>query len=76
MPESTTPPLRGRRGRDRRIAEDVARDFAARHAPPAEDEVIDFDIGAVDHEIDDARRAEARDGAPPKKAKRAMRPLP
>ena len=31
MPESTTPPLRGRRGRDRRIAEQVAKDFAARH---------------------------------------------
>ncbi len=74
MPESTTPPLRGRRGRDRRIAEDVARDFAARHAPPAEADVIDFDIGAADAEVEDARRAEARDGEPPRKAKRTARP--
>ncbi|MEA2578071.1 MAG: hypothetical protein QOD78_1659, partial [Chloroflexota bacterium] len=74
MPESTTPPLRGRRGRDRRIAEDVARDFAARHASPAAEDVVDFDIGAVDAEADDARRAEAREGAPPRKAKRAARP--
>ena len=29
----TTPPLRGKRGRDRRIGERVAADFAARHAP-------------------------------------------
>ena len=30
----TTPPLRGKRGRDRRIGERVAADFAVRHAPP------------------------------------------
>ena len=74
MPESTTPPLRGRRGRDRRIAEEVARDFAARHAPPADDDVVDFDIGAVDAEVDDARRAEAGDGAQSRKTKRPARP--
>src|ERR1700754_620679 len=62
MPDT---PLRGRRGRDRRIAERVATDFAARHAPaPAEDEV-DFDVAAVDAEVDDARRsaAQGRPGA-------------
>ena len=53
MPDT---PLRGRRGRDRRIAERVATDFAARHAPPSADEEVDFDIGAVDTEVEDARR--------------------
>ena len=53
-----TPPLRGRRGRDRRIAERVATDFAARHAPLAPDESVevDFDIAEVDAEVEDARR--------------------
>ena len=57
-----TPPLRGRRGRDRRIAERVATDFAARHAPPSPDDEVDFDVAAVDAEVEDARRA------PPKHA--------
>ena len=69
MPESTTPPLRGRRGRDRRIAEQVAAEFAARHAPPRDEDAIDFDIGAVDAEVEDARRAqaEAESGAAPRR---------
>ena len=58
MPDT---PLRGRRGRDRRIAETVASDFAARHAPPSPDEEVDFDVAAVDAEVEDARRP------PPKK---------
>jgi hypothetical protein len=41
-------PLRGRRGRDRRIAERVATDFAARHPAPAPDEAVDFDLAEVD----------------------------
>src|SRR3954470_13029540 len=63
MPDT---PLRGRRGRDRRIAERVATDFAARHArpsPEAEAEV-DFDVAAVDAEVEDARRGVP---APPKR---------
>jgi transcription-repair coupling factor (superfamily II helicase) len=60
MPESTTPPLRGRRGRDRRIAEQVAKDFAARHAAPRDADVLDFDVGAVDAEIEDHEREAAR----------------
>ena len=48
MPDSTRPPLRGRRGRDRRIAERVAADFAVRHAPTRDDEAVDFDVAAVD----------------------------
>jgi transcription-repair coupling factor (superfamily II helicase) len=74
MPESTTPPLRGRRGRDRRIAEQVAKDFAARHPRPRDEDVIDFDIGAVDAEVEDARRAAAPSGPSPAKASRAARP--
>jgi transcription-repair coupling factor (superfamily II helicase) len=57
-----TPPLRGRRGRDRRIAERVTADFAARHAPPAADRV-DFDVAEVDAEVEDAERANNGDVA-------------
>jgi transcription-repair coupling factor (superfamily II helicase) len=53
-----TPPLRGRRGRDRRIAERVATDFAARHAPPSPEAEIDFDVAAVDAEVEDTQRAQ------------------
>ncbi|MGH2476683.1 MAG: hypothetical protein ACRDIL_15600, partial [Candidatus Limnocylindrales bacterium] len=59
MPEAPRPPLRGRCGRDRRIAEQVATDFATRHAPPAPEDIVDFDIGAVDAEVADAREATA-----------------
>jgi transcription-repair coupling factor (superfamily II helicase) len=55
-----TPPLRGKRGRDRRISERVAADFAARHAPPIDDDAVDFDVAEVDAEVDDHDRAEAR----------------
>ena len=71
MPESTTPPLRGRRGRDRRIAEQVAKDFAARHPRVRDEDAVDFDIGAVDAEVEDARRSEASTGRSPAKARRA-----
>jgi transcription-repair coupling factor (superfamily II helicase) len=57
----TTPPLRGKRGRDRRIGERVAADFAARHAPPTDDDAIDFDVAEVDAEVADHLRAEVRD---------------
>src|SRR4051812_7111796 len=56
MPDT---PLRGRRGRDRRIAERVATEFAERHAPPRPENETDFDVAAVDAEVADARR---RDG--------------
>ncbi|MFL5779388.1 MAG: transcription-repair coupling factor [Chloroflexota bacterium] len=52
--------LRGRRGRDRRLAERVAGDFATRHAPPAEAQAVDFDVAEVEREVEDAARAEAR----------------
>lgn len=72
-PSSTTPPIRGRRGRDRRIAEQVAAEFAARHAPPKDDDAIDFDVAAVDAEVADARRAEADAVAGPETTPRAAR---
>ncbi len=50
-----TPPLRGRRGRDRRIAERAASEFAARHAAPTR-EAADFDVAEVDREVEDAQR--------------------
>ena len=53
MPDT---PLRGRRGRDRRIAERVATDFAARHPRPSPETEVDFDVAAVDAEVEDARR--------------------
>ena len=72
MPESTRPPLRGRRGRDRRIAEKVAADFAARHAPVRDDEAVDFDVAGVDAEVEAARRDETRRAASSKpKSRRA-----
>src|SRR6188508_1013944 len=60
MPESTPPTLRGRRGRDRRIAERVAEEFASRHAAKNDEDAVDFDVAAVDAEVEDARRAPAR----------------
>ena len=70
-------PLRGRRGRDRRIAEQVATDFASRHAPPRPEDEVDFDVGEVDAEVADARRPEAEDGQRTRAAARARpRPAP
>ncbi len=64
MPET---PMRGRRGRDRRLAERVATDFAARHAPPSPETEVDFDIAAVDAEVEDVRR-------PPRQPQKPARP--
>jgi transcription-repair coupling factor (superfamily II helicase) len=68
MPDSPRPPLRGRRGRDRRIAERVAADFASRHAPSRDEDALGFDVAAVDAEVEDARRKAAR---PPRAPRRA-----
>ena len=70
-PSSARPPIRGRRGRDRRIAEQVAAEFAARHAPPKDEDAIDFDVAAVDAEVEDARRAGARAESRPTRAPRS-----
>ena len=54
-----TTPLRGLRGRDRRIAARFASDLAARHASAPPDDAVDFDTAAVDAEVEDARRRQA-----------------
>ncbi len=64
-----TPPLRGKRGRERRIGERVATEFAARHAPPDPTDQVDMDVAEVDAEVEDARRAE-------RTAETARRPVP
>jgi transcription-repair coupling factor (superfamily II helicase) len=74
MPESTRPPLRGRRGRDRRIAEKVAADFATRHAPVRDDDALDFDVAGVDAEVEDAQRAKALPRPRPAARRRDDRP--
>ncbi len=67
--------MRGRRGRDRRIAERVATEFATRHAPPRPEDEVDFDVAAVDAEVADARRPPAvpRPAAKPATAPAAAR---
>ena len=55
-PDPSRPPIRGRRGRDRRIGERVAAEFAARHGPGQAPGSIDLDVAAVDAEVADARR--------------------
>ena len=75
MPESTTPPLRGRRGRDRRIAEQVAEEFAARHALRRTADgtsEVDFDVAEVDAEVEDFEAAESA----PRPSERARPPGP
>ena len=53
-------PLRGKRGKERRLGERIATDFAARQAtlePAAE---VDFDIGDAEASIEDHLDAERR----------------
>ncbi len=75
MPDT---PLRGRRGRDRRIAERIATEFAERHARPHPEAELDFDVAAVDAEVEDARREATttaeRPPAPPRPARPAVPP--
>ncbi len=75
----TTPPLRGKRGAERRLGERVSEDFRARHRART-DEAVDFDVAEVDREVEDVRRAEAaaraREGATPSQAPRGGRRLP
>ncbi len=63
-PTRATPPLRGRRGRDRRIAAQAASEFAARHAPPRDEDAVDFDAAAVDAEVEDVARVDGHQPAP------------
>ncbi len=55
-------PLRGRRTRERRIAERVAEEYEARRSglagTHAEADEVDFDVAEVDAEVEETRRAE------------------
>ncbi len=53
----TMPPLRGKRGAERRLGEKTLDEFVGRHQARTET-APDFDVAEVDHEVDDARRAE------------------
>ncbi len=55
----STPPLRGKRGRERHLGERVAREQLERHRTTAE-AATDFDLAEVDREVEDAERAAAR----------------
>ncbi|MDQ2964792.1 MAG: hypothetical protein M3R57_02975, partial [Chloroflexota bacterium] len=52
----STPPLRGKRGAERRLGERLADEFVARHRVSTE-ENVDFDLAEVDREVEDAERA-------------------
>jgi len=58
--------MRGRRGRDRRIAERVATEFAARHAARSGEDEVDFDVAEVDAEVADTLRPPTAPRAPVK----------
>jgi len=55
-----TAPLRGKRGKERRLGDRIATELAARH--PAIDPAteVDFDLGDAEASIEDARDAERR----------------
>ncbi len=54
----TTPPLRGKRGAERRLGERVLDDFVKRHRTTSDD-AVDFDVAEVDREVEDVERADA-----------------
>ena len=58
----TTPPLRGKRGAERRLGERVVDDFVRRHRIDAES-AVDFDVAEVDREIEDVERTAAAETA-------------
>ncbi len=53
----TTPPLRGKRGAERRLGEKTIDEFVGRHLARTET-AVDFDVAEVDHEVDDTDRVE------------------
>ncbi|MDQ6793460.1 MAG: transcription-repair coupling factor [Chloroflexota bacterium] len=60
MTERGLPPMRGKRARERRVGDKAVADALARRAAREANEV-DFDIGEVDAEVAEARRAEVAD---------------
>ncbi len=66
------PPFRGKRGAERRLADRISTEYAERKAK-IDATALDFDVAAVDAEVDDARRLEAVDAARIAAAKAATR---
>ena len=56
------PPFRGKRGAERRLVERISTEYAERKAK-TESTAVDFDVAAVDAEVDDARRLKAAQAA-------------
>src|SRR6202142_399720 len=56
------PPFRGKRGAERRLVERISTEYAERKAR-IDETAVDFDVAAVDAEVDDHRRAEAAEAA-------------
>ncbi len=56
------PPFRGKRGAERRLVERITTEYGQRQAK-TDATAVDFDLSAVDAEVDDARRLEAADAA-------------
>jgi transcription-repair coupling factor (superfamily II helicase) len=56
------PPLRGKRGAERRLVERITTEYAERQAA-IEKTAVDFDAAAVDAEVEDARRRAAADAS-------------
>ncbi len=55
-----TAPLRGKRGKERRLGDRLATELAARHPTIDPATEVDFDIGDAEASIEDARDAERR----------------
>src|SRR2546425_5324482 len=55
-----TAPLRGKRGKERRLGDRIATELAARHPAIDPKTEVDFDIGDAEASIEDARDAERR----------------
>src|SRR5712671_5337400 len=55
-----TAPLRGKRGKERRLGDRIATELAARHPKVDPATEVDFDIGDAEASIEDARDAERR----------------
>ena len=64
------PPFRGKRGAERRLVERISTEYAERKAK-IDATALDFDVAAVDAEVDDARRIEAADAIKAAAAKTA-----
>ena len=64
------PPLRGKRGRERRIGEQLATAFPRTFRTSGDPDEVDFDLAEVDREVEDERRREAENRAAPPPALR------